>query len=77
MFFKLCFACSTMVSRQVDLKQYLTLAIYSTINYIIEFSTNNITYASNNTIKNFTLVIFKVFAIMFASQLIYLVKIVS
>ena len=33
---KLCVAFSTVVCHQLDLKQYLTLAIYSLTNYVIE-----------------------------------------
>ena len=75
---KRCVAFSTMVCRQLKLKEYLTLTIYSSINCIIgvfdqhyNFCNNIITFTSNNVIENFALFIFKVFAsndITFASN---------
>ena len=42
--------CSTLVYRQLDLKQYLTLIISSTINYIVKVFDQQY-FANNNIIK--------------------------
>ena len=67
--FKLCVACSTMVYRQLNLKQCLIIAIYSLINYIKEFFIQQYNFCKQQYNKKFCSCYFKgFFSSIFASR---------